>query len=317
METALRYNDVRGTLKPVKTRVTPAMLDILDLLQDYDVLPSSYILAAFPSPYATKNNLTPMKKAHLIGIPSGYEHSNALYRIRPLAVFPLGYRLLKEHNRYRERVKGNDHFKHQLFRNVVKYSRDRASSIDGITFVAPPDMSSIPTGDSFIEPDAVWSIRYAHPKGTAAQMTFVEEEDRGTYPARGKSAKRHKSLRKMICTYRDLFAADAFEKQYGVRAISVLIHTTSQARLNTTFDIIKEECTDADIARRFMGKAFPDFINADHPEFPPATAHLITEPYYRIENGTVAPFSIIDTLRATAARKEGTKWPSTPNVQPN
>jgi hypothetical protein len=318
METKHRFSPFQFHHKPlIKLRPSSADLDILDLMQDYDVLPSTYIKQSFDHFEYIKKRLVLLQKAHLIGVPEGYEHPNAKYRVRPLELRPLGYQLLAEHGRERPRKKGNDHFKHRYLRSIVKFSRDRAAvEISGITIRDTedirrhdhtpqeirnaPDFASIPIGKSVIQPDDFWGIKYAYPKGTTAEMIFHEEDDRGTYPARSNSEKRHKDLRDMIRGYRDYIESEGYEERYGIPQVSILIHTTSLDRLATTFDIIKDECS-ADTAKRFLGKALPDFLR-DEP-LPPATAHLITEPYYRVENGTVAPFSILDTLRATAERK--------------
>ena len=99
-------------------------LNVLNCLQDYDVLPASYLKAAFKSHWYVKNLLTPLAKAHLIEVPSGYEHNNARGRVCPLQISELGEAFLGD--QLRARFKHNDDFKHKYLRSIVKYSFDRA-----------------------------------------------------------------------------------------------------------------------------------------------------------------------------------------------
>ena len=311
-----RYNPLRRpSHRPLlKIPRSPAYLAILDLLQGYDALPSSYIKSSFSSPLYVEKCLTNLQKARLVEIPDGYDHLNALYRVRPLALSSLGERFLTDAARFRPRLKGNDHFKHRYLRSVLKFSRDQAATLPGITIHGAdairrhpktPDrtrqdqrFASIPTRDSFIHPDDFWGIEYRTDSGRAF-MFFHEEDDRDTEPRRSESPNRRKGMRQMIRDYRDYIEAAGYKSRYGLPQISVLINTTADPA--TLFEIIREECAPS-TAKSFLIKQVPDFLNEPN-LMPPPTAHIIIDPYFRVEDGGIRPFSILETLARTAERK--------------
>src|SRR5260370_35355741 len=109
----LRYSILNPSPRPViSIRMTPGRLNVLDFMQDYDVLPSTYIKAQFPSPDFTRLVLAEFAKAHLIRVPRGYNHVNARCRPRPLELTDLGRRELERAGRQRRRERMNDHFCH-------------------------------------------------------------------------------------------------------------------------------------------------------------------------------------------------------------
>jgi hypothetical protein len=123
----MRFSAFKTPPRPLlKLDPKPSYLAILDVLQDYDVLPSTYIKAAFPSPAYTEDCLTQLLKAKLVEIAPGYEHFMALYRVRPLAITELGEKYLRTHGRRRVRHKDVDpFFKHRYLKNVLKYHRNK------------------------------------------------------------------------------------------------------------------------------------------------------------------------------------------------
>src|SRR4051812_29439208 len=97
-----RYNNLRPSPRPVvNLKMTPAYLAVLDFMQDYDVIPSSYVRAHFPHRASAKKMLGELCKAHLVGVSKGYAHFNALYRPRPLELTSLGRRALADAGRLR------------------------------------------------------------------------------------------------------------------------------------------------------------------------------------------------------------------------
>lgn len=327
------YDALRPPSKPpisirrLRSETTPhefeRILDILDFLQDYEALPRTYIPAAFPHSSATRNRLALATKAHLIGVPDGWRHREARNAVRPLAVQPLGYQLLKEHGRARPRPQ-SVWFEHQYLGSVIDYSfRKACAEIPELSYRTADDIqnhpltptwqptkgnkrfATFPIKDYTIYPDGFFGLNYQ-----TTFMLFIREDDTGSERARANEDFAQKNLRDMIRRYKTVFETNVLQSRFGLRQATVLITTTKAGRVKTIMSIINEVCSEPLIAKRFAVKSVVDFLEqpnrklpdgSDDPNhgLPPATAHMVTEPWHRVD-GT---FSILETLKATAEKR--------------
>ena len=297
-----------------KARLSPMHKRVLTFLQDYDVLPSTYIKAQFPSYQYTEKAITDLLKWGLLEIPSGYEHVQALYRVRPLAVSCAGETALKLHDLYRPRFKLNDTFKHKYLRNVLQHSRYHAREL-GFTLKTAEELRDHPStpeptrkdahyrwlplkGKRHIEPDDFWGIEYQ-----GARMFVHQEDDRGTeMGSRGEHNTKSKTIYSMIRDYRDYLTAQTDWYRYGFATVNILIHTTGEAgRVETILGHINDLC-EPKLAALFKVKSVPDFVT-EPLLLPKPGPWLLQEDYVHLKNGVPTNFNVLDTLIAKAMEK--------------
>lgn len=307
----LRYSTLSPSPRPlINLKMTPGRLAVLDVLQRYDVLPATYLKSHFASWTNTRNLLADFAKAHLIRVPEGYKHLNARKRVRPLELTDLGRKALAEAGLLRPRERMNDHFYHSYFRSIVQFSFDQAvKEIPGLTIHTESDIINHPIAPAFIksEPNPSWFESNGHvirPDApifgyayNGAHMFFHGfEADRATERLKSdKYAK--KTIEKMLTAYADYIERRLFNTRYGLSTITILIMTIGAQRMQNMLNMLRATVPNEKVQRRFAFKALPDFIG-DGP-LPPPTAHMVTEPWTRVDG----PFSILETLKATAERK--------------
>ncbi|QWG24158.1 hypothetical protein KMZ93_04305 [Bradyrhizobium sediminis] len=271
---------------------------ILDVLQRYDVLPSSYVKAQpFSTPDYIEKCITELGKAKLIKLADGYEHFMALYRVRPIQITELGERYLG--GRFLGRTKANDHFKHRYLRSVLEYHRDRLpAEIEAL------ETPTIDLRAKTLNPDGHWRITYRDVE--TATMYFHQEDDTGSERLTGhggfESSK--KTIRTMLKAYDEYYTDGHYKDQYPT--ISVLIHTTKEYRAANILDLIEQEASEQ-WKPRFAVKAVPDFLE-EPLLLPGANDNILATDYIRIgKSGARETFNIMDTLKATEQRKRGGK----------
>src|SRR5690349_7627063 len=103
-------------------------LEILDLLQRYDLLPSDFIYQATGNYEGIRKTLRRLAKGCYVGFPDFAtreeklahipRNRNYVYELKDRGSALLGARRIK-------RVRGNDHFKHKLLRSKVEFLLDR------------------------------------------------------------------------------------------------------------------------------------------------------------------------------------------------
>jgi hypothetical protein len=269
----MRYSMFKPPERPLfKLKEAPTFVAILDVLQRYDVLPSSYIKAQpFSTPEYIEKCITKLGQAKLIKLADGYEHHMALYRVRPLQITELGERYLGE--RLIGRSKINDHFKHRYLRSVLEYHRDRLSAT-----VTPLPTPAIELLGKTLNPDNAWKIEYRDVE--TATMYFFEEDDTGSERVRGHDSfeDRKKTIRTMLKAYEEYYADGHYKGEYPT--ISVLTHTTKAHRVETILDLIDEEI-DPLWKPRFAVKAVPDFLE-EPLLLPDADKNILATDYVRI-----------------------------------
>lgn len=312
----LRYSILAPSTRPViDLKVTPAKMDVLDFMQDFDILPSSYIKAQFGTPSFTKAVLGEFAKAHLIRVPKGYSHINARYRPRPLELTELGRRELEQAGRLRKRERMNDHFSHAYLRSIIEHSFRQAAKEDPLLtlhterdILEHPDCpeatrnesnpSWFTVGSHTVRPDgSLFGYEYRLGEQSAFMFFHGFEADRATERQKSNEKFEKKTIAKMFEQYAEYLARAGYKEKYGLTQVTVPIITIGEQRMRIMLETLKEAVPDERVRRRFIFKYLPDFLHND--PLPPPTGHMVTEPWTRVDG----PFSIIDTLKQTAARK--------------
>jgi hypothetical protein len=293
-------------------RLTPAKLDVLDFMQDYDVIPSTYVKAQFSPDYA-RNILAEFIPAKLVQIPDGYEHIDARNRIRPLQLTELALKKLSDAGRLRRRVPMNDHFKHAYLRSVIAHSFAQApKEIPQLTLHDEaellnrnrPDPQPVPDNASWFEinghtvrPDhPAFGFTYTLGQHTASMWFHGFEADRASERVKSDTYEK-KTIAKSFDQY-----AEYLRRRLYTRFDTILpffpIITIGEGRMSTMLDALKSIVPEETIRKRFLFKALPNFLA--YAPLPPPTAHMVTEPWQR----TDGDFSLIDTLKSVATSKQ-------------
>jgi hypothetical protein len=310
----LRYSILSPSARPViELKMTSARLDVLDYMQDYDVIPSSYVKAAFGHPAFTKAILGDFAKAHLVRVPKGYNHLNARYRPRPLELTELARRQLAAYGRLRKHDRANDHFSHAYLRSVIQHSFSRApKEYPGLTIHTEADILAHPNTPETTrsDPTPSWFVSRGHVVRPDAPIFGYEyqgafmyfhgfEADRATERQTAKAGFERKTIKEMLLRYAEYVEHGIYRQKYGLSQITILIVTIGEQRLANMLAILKDEVADVRIQRRFAFKSLPNFLTDD--PLPTPTAHMVSEPWRRVDG----QFSIIETLKLVARRKGG------------
>jgi hypothetical protein len=299
--------------RPQPIHITPARLNVLDYMQDYDVIPSSYIHAHFGHPKSTEAILTEFGKAHLIQIANGYEHLNARYRVYPLSLTDLARRELVNAGRLRPRVPGNDHFKHRYLRSVIQHSFARApEEIPELSLrteaqlaarnrpdskPSPPDASYFEIDGHSVRPDhPVFGLTYTLGDHSAFMWFHGFEADRANERQKSDTYEK-KTIEKSFIQYAEYLRRRLFTRFDNYIMPFLPVITIGEGRMHNMLDILSRVVPEDIIRKRFLFKALPNFLAYD--PVPPPTAWAVTEPWQRTDGS----FSIIETLKSVAAKK--------------
>ncbi|TQF37932.1 hypothetical protein UNPF46_17620 [Bradyrhizobium sp. UNPF46] len=268
-------------------------LAILDAMQDYDILPSSYVKSLFSSDGYIRQRLTELQKGHYIGVPEGWSHPEKRHRVRPLEVWPRGFQYLGD--RVKKRTRGNDHVNHKYLRSVIEFHRDRLAGKVTSLQVSPIDL-----GQRMLVPDNVWMIEYSDIE--KATMYFLQEDDTGTERLRGHERFEfgRKSLRTMLQNYVQYFDDRLYERHFPT--VSVLIHTTKHDRAHETIPDLIREVVPERWQPRVLIMGIPDFLS-EPLLLPEPNDNMLASDYIRLRNGELERFNIMETLKATELRK--------------
>jgi hypothetical protein len=131
---------------------------------------------------------------------------------------------------------------------------------------------------------------YVYDNGIATgSMYFHGEADRANEPGTAEATRQ--TLANKIANYDHYFDDDGPKERYGVRNITVLWLTTTEARKRQLLKHLKQ----SKFPKRHAVMVFPDYK-----EFPPLTDIMVSQPWERAEGG---PLDILKILRETAERK--------------
>jgi hypothetical protein len=124
---------------------TPRELEVLGLLQTYDLLPSHYIRTALGNSGYVPDLLTNLRKGHYIGFPEMEPEERLAHILRNRKyvnqIWPRGEALLARHGLWHGKPRGNDHFKHKLLRSQIEFSLDWAAyEVPDLRVITPAEV---------------------------------------------------------------------------------------------------------------------------------------------------------------------------------
>jgi hypothetical protein len=288
---------------------TEAELKLLDRLQRYDIVSSSYLTHGMGL-YGAKL-LTRLYKAQAAGIPD-YGSPWAIKRNveYPVTIFPIGQRLLALSGRWINRARGTDEFPHKYYRPTIEYLFDYAAeATPGLTVKVLQDVldhDDCPEGETeeekahrlylrmynakkhelYAAPDSFRGFNY---QGLADTYFFIEA-DRDTEPET--TTQLRQSLRQKIDNYDAFFERGGLKERYGLQQATVLWVTTNDTRAKALLRQFKA----SKYPKRHAVSVLPDFTE----ELPIPSDDMITREWARAEGG---PLVILKTLKETAERK--------------
>ena len=312
---------------------TPRELEILDLLQRFDVLPSHYVKAWVGKESATADRLTRLLQGNYINILEGKgvwcqvcqrEHPFSedawdFARLRnvyyPLSIWPKGKALLAKRGLWVERKRQSDEFDHKMFRSIVDWSfaygaREIGAAYETLTGILPrapwratkedPDPSHIKVHNmSDLVPDSF--VKIEDPQAFFAHI----EIDNNTETQYGKGAEN--TIQGKVKRYAQYLRERGFNKRYGLPKITILFFFNRKGRVQTFLDVVRDTVKEPDVRQRFAAMYVPDFRDS----FPPPTGFALTNNYERMGE----PLNILEivngkressqNLRASRDHQEG------------
>ncbi|MGA8906044.1 MAG: hypothetical protein WB524_00380 [Acidobacteriaceae bacterium] len=296
-------------------RITRNDLAILDLLQTYKYLPSSYIIALLEDPCVQyiKNRLTILRhEAKVIDIPpSAWHAANARYRPVVYQLTDKGRETMKAHGRYRSMPSTSEEFNHQFGVSISEASfaigakrypslrLHRHEAIFNSKFCPPSTRAEqapfkIPITftyhytvggharhkqlDTFVKHDGT-PFGFTNTQRPKAQIFFPGIEfDRHT-ESRASSDYSATTIQKKLQEIRAIAARDGYATRYGIPNAFIPFVTISEARMRSIMDDV-EKVTDGKGSQMFLFKSIPDFASFD--SFPAADGSMLTTPWKRV-----------------------------------
>jgi hypothetical protein len=315
MQTITKRN--RFTLEPKGQpfRITRNDLDILDLLQTYKYLPSTYITALLDDPCVQyiKNRLTILRhEAKVIDIPASSWHAaNARYRPAVYQLTEKGSAALEAHGRYRPMPSTSEEFKHEFgvciteasfAIGVKQYPSLRLHDHDAILHSkfcpASTRASKTPLKipitftyhytvggqerhkrlETFVKHDGK-PFGFTNTTQPKAQIFFPGIEfDRHT-ESRGSSDYAATTIQKKIQEIRAIATEDGYAVRYGIPNAFIPFVTISEARMRSIMGDV-EKVTNGKGSKMFLFKSISDFASFE--SFPPADGSMLTIPWKRV-----------------------------------
>ena len=317
METAKRS---RFTATPLGTpyRVTASDIAVLQLLQRYRYLPSTYIAELTRSKSRWyKYQLAKLRhEAGLIDCPNAsWAAANARYRPAVYALTAKGEEFLKERGLFEPRHKSGREFNHELMVCLIQASFElgaREKKLEVITAHdilyhrnCPPstrhekDPWSIPVAFTFnghkleehVETDGdFFGLARTTDTGRSALLFPGFEADRRTEPLEPEDYERS-SIKKKFIKIREVTRQKLYQSRYGLPNAIVPVITINEAHKRSLMRVL-ENLTDGHGSKVFIFKSMPNFASFEN--FPPPTGHMVTEPWERVGH---PPYNIIDELK--------------------
>ncbi len=301
---------------------TDKELEILDLLQRFDVLPSHYIQAWLGNTYSTRFYLTQLMEGHYAHLLRGkgvdcptcgrrhpfsedaWDYTKRRNVHYPLALWSRGEALLAKCGMWVDRPRDSDPFDHKMFRCVVQFSFAFGARELGITYGTLDDVLKHPSchwkptakdtdprhipvkNMSALVPDDFVKLQ-----GESAFFAHIEI-DNGTETQSGHGTTIEDKVERFAAyiEHRD------FMHRYGLPKIAVLFFFNQEGRLKTFLDVVKKVCRKQDVAQRFAGMYVPNFRKS----FPPPTGWALGT-YQRVGE----PLNIMEIVNAKREGKEG------------
>jgi hypothetical protein len=325
-KTAKRVSRFDNTAKGGVFRISQTDLRILNLLQDYECLPSNYIpvILDLPVEYTLARLSILRHKAGVIECPPGsWDTQNARYRHALYALSSKGEQALTNAGMYRPSPRGNDHIKHKSARCIVDASFALGvEATPGLSLVThrdilahpscPPETKRsttpfhFPTQFSYRTPrlnrlvevdrDTVHDSKpfaIAYTQGDKTKRLFVAgiEVDRGTETRNPEKTVRQ-TINEKILAALELHRNRTYQRQLGIPNAVTLFVAISEHEMREMMSIL-EERTGGKGSAHIAFKFVREFASIDH--FPKPTGFMLTEPWQRVGH---PPLDILAELGA-------------------
>jgi Replication-relaxation len=269
----MRFSAYKSTEPVLILNGSPRELELLDLLRRYDILPSDFIYKATGNYHATRTLLTRLTKGGYIGFPElPYQEKLAYIPRNSNYVYELkakGKALLALKNCWRDRSRGNDHFKHKLLRSKAEFALDHCA----LRILYPEDILAHPNCPQSTRNERYpWHITASKPslapditRGFEYQGSYAflhVEVDRGTEPEETENERQ--SICRKLERYQSYLENRVYYKRYGLTGAPTVLFLTIS-------DLRKEQ-----IKRHAKKYSHPRFAFACVPDLKPDTQLLST-----------------------------------------
>ncbi len=298
-------------------RVTAKDLAVLTLLQRYRYLPSSYIpvLLGWEGEYH-KDLLRKLRHdAELIDCPSAsWSAANARYRPAVYGLTKAGEQFLKARGLYVPHHKTGHEFNHELMVCLIQASFEIGAQAKGLQLITADEIISHPACpratrnerepwsvpvkfkydghaiEQNIESDgAFFGIAKKTPTGRASLIIPGFEADRRTEPLEPEAYERS-SIKKKLLAYRAAASQGVYRSRYGIQSFVIPFITINETHKRSLMRVV-DTLTEGKGSKLFIFKSFPNFASFEN--FPPATGHMLTEPWERVGH---PPYNIVTEL---------------------
>lgn len=313
-----RHSAIFPTDRPqITVSGSEAELALLDLAQQHDVLPSLYFYEHSNNYEWTRQVVRRLVRGHYLGLPLGKEeyglsrdarlYAKAKNVYLPLSIWPRGEALLADRGLWLGRDRDSDLFDHKMTRSLIAYSlwsAPRPYDIELRTLAdiladercpeatrsaKKPEQITFSQFDRLIPDAPLFGYARKQPNGKTRYVYFHGfEADRNT--------EQYSTIAHKIKQYGRYLREGRFKTHYGLANITILFVTITASRGDGILKLIKEVAPD--LSQHFAVKVIPDFRKA----YPPATAHLLTEPWSRVGQ----PLDILELLGVPNDRQSRT-----------
>lgn len=301
-------------------RITPYVLSVLELLQRFRYLPSTYIHALIGGGETYyKDVLTRLFHERYIGRPAAsWAAANARYRPAVYELLEKGEQALKEHGRWRRRLKTGNSFPHELMVCLIQASFELGSREHGLQLIKAQDILdhpkcplhtrhakhpwAIPISfnynngretryiEQFVETDGeFFGLARVHAAGRTTIIFPGFEADRRTEPLEPEAYERS-SIKKKLLALRKIASSGVYQSRFGMPNAIVPFVTINETHMRSIMQVV-ERITDGKGSKLFLFRSLPSFATFEH--FPPATGHMISEPWLRVGH---SPYHILKEL---------------------
>lgn len=295
-------------------------LELLDALQTYEVLPTSYLHHLLGYQYG-RDLIRLLNGEGYIRIPEGAGRIlDARTREACWELTDKGRLLLASHERFRHEPRGDDQFSHKYLRSIIQFSFDQApreipnlkkrAVVDILAHPnCPPalvkeaqegnNVSYIPLKDTYVKPDApLFGFEYAKPDGKKRTLYLHGfEADRGTQPLTGFDRQTIQRKVKHYCEYLK-GPRPLFNTRYGLMNCLIAFVCVDAHRAASILDVIEREAKD--LSHKFIVKVTKPFESRS--PVPPPDGHMVTQDWMQAGGKT---FNIMDVLKGPADGRTG------------
>lgn len=302
-------------------RITGADLEMLQLLQRYRYLPSTYVAAllGLKGEYY-KDRLTKLRhEAGSIDCPAAsWAAANARYRPAVYALTKKGEQVLKVRGLYRPAPKTGNEFNHELGVCLIRASFEIGAGEHGLQLISDEDIlnhaACPPETRRLPEPWAIpvtfeWQGRSTHlehvvksdgeffvlarphAQGRTTLAFPGFEFDRRTEPLEPRDYERS-SIKKKLLAFRAIASQGLYRSRFGLPNALIPFVTVNEHHMRSMMRLL-EGITEGRGSKLFLFKCLPNF--AAFESFPPPNGHMLSEPW---ERAGCPAFSILRGLGA-------------------